>query len=122
MLVWFGEGSTYRAKFEGEGEIRQALGTGRLNGVMKEFLDRRVKLKLAEHMAEELATHVRDEMSEREKRIRRYGLYLRKCASPTCSRRSYWGTFFCTSIFMSPHFTSYVHQSVWVAVLTIEKN
>lgn len=70
LIVFYAEDKTLRAKFEGEGEVRQGLGSGRIRGVIKEFLERRVKLKLAEHVAEELAEHVASEVTEREKRIR----------------------------------------------------
>ena len=61
----------YRAKYEGELEIKQTLGSGRIKGVIKEFIERRVKLKLVEHVAEELSTAVAGEMSEKEKQLRK---------------------------------------------------
>lgn len=42
-----------------------------MEGVIKELIDRRVKLKLAENLAEELAEHVGKQMNERERRLRR---------------------------------------------------
>ncbi len=71
LIVWYGDDSTFLAKFEGEGEVKVAIRTGRLEAVIKEFIERRVKLKLAEKLAEELAEHVGKQMSERERRIRR---------------------------------------------------
>ena len=70
LIIFYTDDKTYRAKYEGESEVRQGLGSGRIRGIIKEFLDRRVKVKLAGRMAEELATHVASEMSEREKKIR----------------------------------------------------
>ena len=70
LIMFFADDKTFRAKYEGEAEVRQGLGSGRIRGIIKEFLERRVKVKMAERMAEELATHVATTMTEREKKLR----------------------------------------------------
>ncbi len=79
LLVFYGDDSTFRAKFEGEGEVRGAIRSGRLEGVIKELVDRRVKLKLAEKLAEDLAEHVGKQMSQRERELRRCGNCQSSC-------------------------------------------
>ena len=54
--------------------------SGRIKAIIKEFIERRVKLKLAEHVAEELADAVKTEISEKERRIRdEYESKMRRC-------------------------------------------
>lgn len=44
--------------------------SGKLRGVIKELVDRRVKLKVAERLATGLAEHVQSRISDRERRMR----------------------------------------------------
>lgn len=67
LIVFYGDGSVARAKFEGNAEIREI---GRIKGVIKELVDRRVKLKVAEGLAEGLAHHVKSQISEKERKMR----------------------------------------------------
>ena len=46
------------------------LYSGQFKIVIKEFMDRRVKLKLAERLATSLANQVNTQMNDRERRIR----------------------------------------------------
>lgn len=87
LMVFYGDGSVQRAKFEGTKEIGEGLNSyafsykikfdswhyppfplfsGRIKAVIKELIDRRVKLKLAERMTEQVITHLGD----RERQIR----------------------------------------------------
>ena len=59
-------GKVQRAKYEGEMEIRTAFNSGNLKSVIGELMSRRVKLKMAETLAE----HMAQKMSERERKIR----------------------------------------------------
>lgn len=67
LAVFFDDGGKIqRAKYEGEMEIRTAFNGGNLKSVIGELMSRRVKLKMAETLAE----HVAQQMSERERKIR----------------------------------------------------
>lgn len=44
--------------------------SGKLRVVIKELIDRRVKLKMAERLATGLAEHLKSEISDRERRMR----------------------------------------------------
>lgn len=83
VAVFFGSGSVSRAKYEGEAEVRNGISTGQIEGVIKELVNRRVKLKMAEKvagdLAEGLAQQVRTQISDKEKRMRdEYELKLQR--------------------------------------------
>jgi hypothetical protein len=54
-VVFFPDDGTAIKSVEGEEGIRIALRTGTFHKAIKEFIDQRMKLKLAERMAEQLA-------------------------------------------------------------------
>lgn len=76
IIVFYDDDGIYKASYEGVAEIREALSRGRIQAVIKEFMERRMKLKLAEHLAGQLAAHVlgarlRQARSEYEDRMKK---------------------------------------------------
>ena len=70
LIVWFGDDKTFIAKFEGNMEIRQALVAGRIKAVLREFIQRRKRMKVAENLALQLAGRLFLGMSLEERRAR----------------------------------------------------
>ena len=51
MFAFFNDDGTEYAKFEGENEITRGMISGQIDGVIKELMERRTKLKVVEGMA-----------------------------------------------------------------------
>jgi hypothetical protein len=71
VFVFFNSEGLQRAKYEGTDEIQQGIGSGQMKAVVRELQKRRVQLKMAENLAEELTSHVKDSIDERETKLRR---------------------------------------------------
>ena len=78
--MWYGDDKTFIAKFEGNMEIRQALAAGRIKAVIREFIQRRKRMKVAEHLALQLAGRLFLGMSLEERSARTYGCYIAICS------------------------------------------
>ena len=70
ILVILFDDSVRIARVEGEDEIRIGLRTGAIERVIKTFIDRRIKLKLSEQLAEELVGHMVSEAERRRRQAR----------------------------------------------------
>ena len=70
LVLFYDDDGIARAKFEGTEEIRKAMATGILKEVIREFIRRRNRLKVAERMAEALAMQVAGMMISAEQQRR----------------------------------------------------
>ena len=70
MVLFYDDDGIARAKFEGTEEITKAKATGILKEVIREFIRRRNRLKVAERMAEALAMQVAGMMISAEQQRR----------------------------------------------------
>ena len=68
IVVFFDDSDVRTTKIEGEDDIRMGIGTGAIHRVIKQYIDQKMKLKMAERFAEELFKGaVASEMERRKK-------------------------------------------------------
>ena len=70
IVVFYDDDGMRIRTAQGVEEVRLAMRTGWFKTRIRDFLEQRAKLKLAERLAEELAGHLKNEMEERQKRAR----------------------------------------------------